>query len=300
MSSPGREHNNAFGCNDLDQFSVDLRLFLDTLRPNTQRAYIFALCDFKEFMGKHLKDATKKDAVAYVHNLKNRYTAEDGHLSAASVKRYYHGLSSCYSYLAACDYFPNNIFEAAGRLLAVRHAEQVRPTKCIPWAEVMQIIQKPDGKTSKGIRDRALLALLFGRGLRRSEALGLTLSDIYLEDGEPWIHIRNTKGGVSRRHKLPLWCYEYVSDWILVRRGHEARESDQLFQFTDRTLARIFTSYVKAAPHSARATFATRLLSQGIDPLIVSRELGHRTPAQAYVYDKRYLSKEWGQKVSYE
>ncbi len=151
----------------------------------------------------------------------------------------------------------------------------------------------------QGVRDAALFAVLFGAGLRRSEAVGLDLGDFNTSDGT--ITVRRGKGRKDRMVPLPGGAQAYVRDWILMR-GHE--EGAMLCPITKGGTIRIRRITAQAvlercekraleagvptfSPHDERRTFISRLLESGADLATVQRLAGHAKSDTTVAYDRR-------------
>lgn len=149
--------------------------------------------------------------------------------------------------------------------------------------EVLQLVQSPDSSTRLGRRDRALFEVLYGAGLRVSEAVALNLEDLDLDSG--WVRV---VGKGSKERQVPLGkpailaVQEYLSD--------QSREEEQSALFlnfrgsrlTTRSVARILArNLVRMAttkslsPHGLRHSFATHLLAAGADLRTIQELLGH-------------------------
>lgn len=85
------------------------------------------------------------------------------------------------------------------------------------WLTAQQaaaLLQAPDGTTAAGKRDRCVLALLIGCGLRRSEAHGLNVDQIKIIDGRMVLTNINGKGGRIRNVAVPVWAAQIIEVWI--------------------------------------------------------------------------------------
>jgi len=211
-----------------------------------------------------------------------------------------------YNVLLRGQYVEKNIFIQLVDLMPRRQSHEVRPTRMLTCDEVLKILNAPDPASHPGVRDRALLAVLFGAGLRRSEARKLNLADIRF-DGEkhPYLFLRQAKAGVDQRAAIGPWVLAALSDLLSQRRGDGAGPDDPLFCFyfisnkargrlSDRTIARIFQRHAVAAgivgqiaPHSARATAASTLIDLGIGDRAVAEFLRHASVEMVRVYDRR-------------
>lgn len=150
-----------------------------------------------------------------------------------------------------------------------------------------------------GVRDAALIAILSGSGLRRSEAVALDLGDYNSEDGS--LQVRKGKGGKSRTVYLPAGAVAALNAWLMVRgdapgslicpvrRGghvHIRRLTDQAVMVILRKRA-LSAGVAAFSPHDFRRTFISNLLEAGVDVLTVSRLAGHADPATTQKYDLR-------------
>lgn len=289
-----------------------IKRFLEFRRPNTRRTYSRALRDLITHLGKRdiddaeadLRRLSAEQAMAFMATLK-RTTVKDGSDIADNTLRLkFSALRSVYQHLTDIEILPRNPWNVAVKLLSNRQKTQKRPTKLVPYTVVAQLLELPNIRMHAGVRDRALLALLFGCGLRRSELVALNVGDVMVSSrGTLYLEIRRAKGGKARQQPIPKWAGEAFSALVSQRKSDGAAASDALFPFYYRsgkcrgrlsveTLYRTFRFYVgllgvKASPHSARATAATKLLEQGYNDRDVALFLGHSTPLMVQTYDKR-------------
>ncbi len=190
-----------------------------------------------------------------------------------------------------------------------KDAGRKRPTEMIDFELVNEIINSPDISTPKGLRDRALLATLFGGGLRRSEVINIRLGDIKSSANKTtFLYLRSTKSKKDANQALPAWASDAVSALKESRMKLGALEGDYLFisyrgrggtqatphPLSDNGLYRLFKQYcIKAGaglnvtPHSARATSITKLLSDGIPHRLVQEFSRHSSIQMVELYDKR-------------
>ncbi|HEY9802174.1 MAG TPA: site-specific integrase [Leptolyngbyaceae cyanobacterium] len=150
-----------------------------------------------------------------------------------------------------------------------------------------------------GLRDAALIAVLSGCGLRRSEAVALEVKDFKRDDN--LLKVLHGKGGKSRTVYLPPGAVGVVNDWLKIRgkspgalicpvkRGghiHIGHLTDQAVMAI--CLKRAETAKIEPfSPHDFRRTFITRLLEAGVDVLTVCELAGHANPATTQKYDLR-------------
>lgn len=263
--------------------AMKLRHFTDS----TKRRYLCVLRQFEAAITKPLIDVKSYDILEYMSSLK---------LSDNSLKNTYWALRTCYQ--AAVDYelIDRNPTLRAKDCISWRQERQVRPTQFFTRDKVVKILDE-----DKPIRDQALVGLLFGTGIRRSELSKLLLSDIRRSpEGNLYILIRGPKGGKDRKHLLAPGAWHALKPYISMRLRDGAKQDHPIFissygskgprPISDKTTYRIYKSYTGAAPHSARASFATRLSSLGYQPDQIARALGHTGPTQVKKYIKEELS----------
>lgn len=172
-------------------------------------------------------------------------------------------------------------------------------------AEVAALLETPDLGTDAGVRSRALLELLYGSGLRVSEAVGLTLQYLFMDDG--FVKVVG-KGNKERLVPLSGPSIRYLHLYLQAVRPHlprQARSAGAVFlNARGGVLSRAtaFTVVKEAAlaaglrqpvsPHTLRHCFATHLIEGGADLRAVQDMLGHASIATTEVYlhlDARYL-----------
>ncbi|HSL12151.1 MAG TPA: site-specific tyrosine recombinase XerD [Actinomycetota bacterium] len=168
--------------------------------------------------------------------------------------------------------------------------------KAIPLADVERLLQAPDEATPSGLRDRAILELLYGAGLRISELTSLDVDDIDLDGGA--VRVLG-KGGKEREVPIGRHARDAVS--VYLTRGRPAlagsRSRGALFlnvrggRLTRQSCARMLDTHVRAAGiqrrvtlHGLRHSFATHLLEGGADVRVVQELLGHASVATTQVY----------------
>ena len=158
-----------------------------------------------------------------------------------------------------------------------------RSLDLITFDELARLLEAPDLTTLRGLRDKAILELLFSTGLRVSELCGLS-SDLNLKQDE--FSVRG-KGEKVRVVFLSDDAKKAVKAWLDKREDMD----DSLFAVTPRLVQRTIKYYaVKAGiskivtPHKLRHVFATDLLRNGADLRSVQMLLGHANIATTQIY----------------
>ena len=151
-------------------------------------------------------------------------------------------------------------------------------------SDIDRLIESPDLSTDEGIRDRAILELLYGTGLRVSELCGLSLYDV----SDDLVRVRG-KGGKERLVPVGRQALLAIDTYLTrVRQKYDSETVQQLF-VTDKGKP-IGRTYVwarvhklakqagidkKVSPHTFRHTYATHLLDAGADLRVIQDLLGH-------------------------
>ncbi len=163
--------------------------------------------------------------------------------------------------------------------------------------EVEAILAAPDVTIPRGLRDRALIEVLYATGLRVSELVGLRQSDVRLDDG----YLQCTGKGNKQRivpigDQAAAWVTRYVRDGRTALLGK--RESPWLFvnvrlgtRLSRMGFWKILKAYGVAAgvkthlsPHVLRHSFATHLLERGADLRAIQAMLGHADLSTTEIY----------------
>lgn len=154
-------------------------------------------------------------------------------------------------------------------------------------------------RSSKGVRDAALLAVILGCGLRRSEAVALSYVDIL--PGDRALKVLG-KGNKERLAYVPAGTWERLALWTDQIRGEHPgplftriRRHDFLTEerLTDQAVYHILqvrqreAGLEKCAPHDLRRTFATAMLDNGEDLITVKDAMGHASVTTTQKYDRR-------------
>ena len=161
--------------------------------------------------------------------------------------------------------------------------------------EVTRIIDSVDTSSWQGLRDKAILETLYGCGLRVSEAVGLTISGLYFEDG--FVRIIG-KGNKERIVPLGDMAADALKNYLAVRPVPAEPAADDLV-FLNRfgkSLSRVsMFKMIKTqtllsgirkdiSPHTFRHSFATHLIENGADLRIVQEMLGHESVVTTEIY----------------
>lgn len=333
-----------------DGGEVWLRLtaFLSLRSPNTQETYLGIVREWCLFLGaeagsptaaRKVAGARDLDAIAYrrwleqrpgerpraerresssrevaVSSRPRRTVKKEGlesTLSNATIAKKFAALRRIYRMLIASGLARENPFDTDRVPPPPKESGRKRPTEMVDFKVVKRIVALPDPAEPKGLRDRAILAALFGGGLRRSEAARLRVGDVRQSPaGTLYLYLRSTKAKRDAQQALPGWAAAAVKALLTRRTQEGAGPADYLFiGYTGRGgrapstepvspsgIYKLFKHYCRlggagrfCTPHSARATAITRLLAAGIPHRQVQEFSRHSSIQMVELYDKRRL-----------
>ncbi len=180
-------------------------------------------------------------------------------------------------------------------LLAAR--TPLRVPKTLTEAQVEALLAAPDVTTPLGLRDRAMLELMYASGLRVSELTALRLHELSLAD-----QVLRVTGKGAKERLVPFgdvaadWLRRYlgearpallagrVSDDLFVTQRHGAAMTREMFWHVVKRHARAAGIQAPLSPHTLRHAFATHLLNHGADLRAVQLLLGHADIATTTIY----------------
>lgn len=159
--------------------------------------------------------------------------------------------------------------------------------------EMERLLQAPDTATEEGLRDRAILELMYASGLRISELISLKPSDVDTDTGLLSCH---GKGSKERRIPIGKSAARWLELYRTVRRGRSRTQDARLFvnslgaPLTRQAVWAAIKRYSERAglervsPHTLRHSFATHLLQRGADSRSVQSLLGHSDISTTQIY----------------
>ena len=171
-----------------------------------------------------------------------------------------------------------------------------RLPKTLTEAEVERIINAPDTDSDLGLRDRAMLELIYASGLRVSELVQLELPRVNVEHGVVQVL---GKGGRERLVPMGEWAMDWLKKYMALARPQLSKGATSDFLFltargepmTRHNFWHLIRRYAKLAgvtsalsPHTLRHAFATHLLEHGADLRAVQSLLGHADLSTTQIY----------------
>ena len=280
----------------LEEFRDHLALEAGNSR-NTVESYGRDLRHLAEFLAgrgiARAADAGRRDLRDLVFELK------DLGLSPASIRRHVSAIRTYYRFLAGEGEITD---DPSDRLETPRRARTLPDT--LSAAECQRLVEAPGAEEKLGWRDRALLELAYGAGLRVSELVALTPADLWMDDQVVRVF---GKGGKERLVPIGRQVMGAVSIYqheLRPRLDRGKTRNRLLLNVRGQPLSRVGAwGIVKKAairagitkrvtPHTLRHSFATHLLEGGADLRAVQEMLGHADLATTQIYthvDREYL-----------
>ena len=263
--------------------AIDRFLASPALADSTRRAYASDLRGFSgwlEVRGLAVEDVDVRVLVDYASELGR---ARNG-LAPATIARKLAAVRSFLRFTLG----PTRVPDAS---LAPRRPQRL--PEAPKREQVEELIDSVDGDGALGLRNRALVELVYSAGLRSAEAVGLDLADVDFE--QELVRVRG-KGGKERIVPLGEEAAHVVARYLREARPELARgANDALFLSTRGR--RLDTSTLRRLlphPHRLRHSFATHLLEGGADLRTIQELLGHSSLSTTQVYshvDARRLRK---------
>jgi integrase/recombinase XerD len=266
---------------------VDALWLEDGLASNTLAAYRRDLAGFEAWLrsqGKTLDEVRNADILSWQAFEHSHTKPSTANRRLATLRRYYRwarrtgrvSVDPCQQVLAA--------------------KQPVRVPKTLTEAQVEALLQAPPD-TALGVRDRAMLEVLYASGLRVSELVNLAVLDLSLADGV--VRVIQGKGGKDRLVPLGQEAAHWVDRYVKTSRAKllGSRTSAALFitarakPMTRQSFWLLIKKYalragihVPLSPHVLRHAFATHLLNHGADLRVVQMLLGHSDISTTQIY----------------
>ena len=237
-----------------------------------------------EDLGVRVQDLTRKDLRMWIAQL-----SREG-LSPASVTRAVSAARGLFRFLMLDGHLKSHPTEDLDTPQKLASLPQF-----LTEEEMERLLAVPDTATEEGVRDRAILELMYAAGLRVSELVSIRLADVNLDAG---LIVCHGKGSKERRVPIgksaSVWLQKYII--LRARREREKVRGPQLFLnslgggLTRQFIWAMIKRYARKAnlpdisPHTLRHSFATHLLQRGADSRSVQALLGHSDISTTQIY----------------
>lgn len=262
------------------------------LANNTVEAYLRDICKFLDFVRKDVVfDDNMIRSITKEHLLKYFKHISESETSKRTQARYIASLKSYFRFMIR----ENVIIKDPTDIVETPKKDKKLPD-FLSVAEIERLLATPDVGKLLGHRDRVMLEVAYGSGMRVSELLSLRVEDINLELG--FIRCYG-KGNKERIIPIGEIAVEYISDYLKETRPKLVRNNKTKNLFLNsrgKSMSRqgffkILASYGEKAgikkhlsPHTLRHSFATHLLENGADLRSVQEMLGHSDIATTEIY----------------
>ena len=209
----------------------------------------------------------------------------------STISRKLSSLRTFYKYLVL-----NNKVESNPFLLVSSPKKEKRIPKFINYNNMEEILNVPNIKTKEGQRERVILEVLYASGVRVSELVNIKLKDIDFSNKNILIL---GKGSKERLVSFGDYALEYInlylkegrkllldgvkSDYLIVGKKSEKLTTRRVEQIIDDIIKKTSIK-LNITPHMFRHTFATHLLDNGCDLLVVQELLGHASLSSTEIY----------------
>ena len=268
---------------------------------NTIQSYMRDLKKFVTFINEQelveINNTNKDTIQLYIISLnKAGFAASTTNRMISTLKNFFHYLIR----EQKMDHNPMDLIQGAKNR---KHLPKTLSSK-----EIDRLLEAPDTETNNGIRDRAILEVMYASGLRVSELTHLKMNELHLELG-----FIQTVGKGDKERIIPIgeealfWIKKYLEEVYPVY-SKKSTDSTILFltqrgkQFTRQGIWKNLKKYVNLAgidhevsPHILRHSFATHLLENGADLRMVQELLGHSDISTTQIYT--HVSKQRLQEI---
>ncbi|AYW44639.1 site-specific tyrosine recombinase XerD [Tetragenococcus koreensis] len=260
------------------------------LSDNTRKSYQHDLDQYLAFLhNEEIKDWQSVDRFTIVAFLQ---FLQEENKSAATITRMVTSLRRFHQFLRQERFVDHD---------PMQHIESPKKRQKLPDTlnvnEVERLIETPDTKKVLGIRDRAILEVMYATGMRVSELIGVKLNDLHLSMGL----LQTTGKGDKERivplgdiaiqwietyldEARPLLCQKHPEEEHLFVNGHGTGLSRQGIWKNLKALVLKAGIMKNVTPHTLRHSFATHLLENGADLRTVQELLGHADISTTQIY----------------
>src|SRR5215212_4620562 len=235
-----------------------------------------------EARGRRVEDLERADLRTWIADL-----SREG-LSPASVSRAVSAARGLFRFLMLDGHIKKHPAEDLNTPQLSAHLPRF-----LSEAEMEQLLAAPDTATDEGVRDRAMLELLYAAGLRVSELVGLKRADLNLDAG---LVVCHGKGSKERRVPIGKSATHWLQQYARVRARSDKSHNQRLFinslgaGLSRNTVWAMIKRYAaqaglaRVSPHTLRHSFATHLIQHGADSRSVQALLGHSDISTTQIY----------------
>lgn len=217
--------------------------------------------------------------------------------SKSTINRKITAIKTFLKWSASMDYFDEVLIQNVVNLKSEKKLPNI-----LSSSYINKLLDELPSQTTKEIRDKAILELMYSSGLRVSEVSNLRIQNFKINKS---IKVLG-KGNKERVLPITSRAVKAISNYLNNGRTELMNEKSQNYMFLgirggqlrDREIRRVVNLRVGTFPHSLRHTFATHLLEGGADLRVVQELLGHNDPTTTQIYthvSKKQLKKKYKQ-----
>ena len=291
------QYERGLSSNTIESYSMDLDKYCKYLQSK------YSISNPKEIYMKHIKSFLAEHLKYYTPK---KTSEEDREYSVNTLYRYFSSIKGFHKYLideSLCDRDPSIYLD--------KPKAQKKLPDFLNYNQIMNIINSVDMSYKFGLRDKAILYVLYSSGLRASEVLSLKLTNLILE--EEFIRLIG-KGSKERFVPISRIAIDSINFYIENLRPELSKKNESLgFLFLNNrgqklsrmTLWKIVKKYSlqanidkKVSPHTFRHSFATHMIQAGANLRAVQEMLGHSDISTTQIYthlDKTALKKVYNE-----
>ena len=267
------------------KYVEDYLLFLKTekkLGDNTINSYMLDLEDFFKAFNGDIESCTKKDILSYISSING--------LEVSTVNRHISSLKSFFNYLVDESIIKVSPMEEVGSLKKTK-----KLPKYLSISEVDKLLNIPLNSVFD-YRNKAMLELMYGTGLRVSELVGIEYSNIDFENSIIRINGKGKKEriiplGEVASYYLKIYLNDYRSKLLkrntynqVFLNNHGKPITRQGFNYILENIRELTGITKEITPHVLRHSFATHLLEGGADIRSIQEMLGHENISTTNIY----------------
>lgn len=248
----------------------------------TCEAYHYDIARFFDYLGRVKVNSMTKIKPTHIVNYMSHCKAEGK--SNASINRYYMAIRSYFRYLRRTKQLAVDLTEDV-----TPPKNQIKAVRVPTIEEVHAILEQPDVTTEKGLRNRAMLELLYSSGLRATELCSLQL--YHVSAGK--VMVSCGKRGKTRTVPITSEAFSWIERYISTFRGSTKGvlfQTQMRKQMPRQMLCEMVGQYAKKAgvekvtTHTLRHACATHLLDAGADLRLIQEVLGHASISSTQRY----------------
>jgi integrase/recombinase XerD len=273
---------------------LQLHRYSETSQGHARRALALFFDYLRENEIEDLRKVSEADILGFARLLQTVKTPRGETLSLRTQATYRSSLRRFFAFLDKRSIILHN----PARILPVPRVKPL-PRAVMSEAQVSRLLEAPSPTSSLGLRDRAILEILYGTAIRLRECVRLDLGDVDLQQRSLWV--RTGKGKKDRLLPIPRQAAEALDSYLREARSellHDLREQALFLSSAGKRLGpaqieALVRNYAQAAgtpfrvtPHALRHSCATHLLQRGVDLRHIQQLLGHHLIQTTAIYTR--------------